>query len=87
MVFESGKYRIAELNEATAFISLFQNGLRNKKAEHLVISEKIFGNVPSSEPFSNQFFEGMSKIYELELLLRDSDQMSSEEPLLSNTER
>ena len=68
-------------------MKLFQKELGNKKAERSTVSDKTFGNVPSTEPFSKQFFEGMSKIYELEFLLRDSDQMASEETLLSNTER
>lgn len=31
---------------ADVLIGLFQKGLGNKKAEHLVISDKTFGNMP-----------------------------------------
>lgn len=46
LVFEDGKYRTTELNEAVALIGLFQNDLQNKKAERLGISDKTFGNMP-----------------------------------------
>ena len=46
LVFEDGKYRTTGLNEAVALIGLFQKELGNKKAEHLAISDKTFGNVP-----------------------------------------
>jgi site-specific DNA recombinase len=45
LVFEDGKYRTTGLNEALALIGLFQKALQNKKAEHLAISDKTFGNV------------------------------------------
>lgn len=46
LVFENGNYRTTGLNEAAALIGLFQKELQNKKAEHLVLSDKTFGNVP-----------------------------------------
>lgn len=46
LVFENGNYRTTGLNEAVALIGLFQKDLENKKAEHSVISDKTFGNVP-----------------------------------------
>lgn len=46
LVFEDGKYRTTGLNEAVALIGLFQKNLENKKAEHLAISGKTFGDVP-----------------------------------------
>lgn len=46
LVFENGNYRTTGLNEAVALIGLFQKDLENKKAEHLVITDKTFGNVP-----------------------------------------
>ncbi|MGK5595121.1 MAG: hypothetical protein ACSNEK_07170 [Parachlamydiaceae bacterium] len=42
-------------------------------------------DVPKAEPFSNQFFEGMSKIDELQPFLRD--QMIADELSLPNTVR
>jgi site-specific DNA recombinase len=46
LVFENGNYRTTGLNEAVVLIGLFQNELGNKKAEHLALSDKMFGNVP-----------------------------------------
>lgn len=48
LVFENGNYRTTGLNEAVALIGLFQKDLQNKKAEHLAISDKTFGNVPKT---------------------------------------
>ena len=45
-VFEDGNYRTTGLNEAVALIGWFQKELENKKAEHLAISDKMFGDVP-----------------------------------------
>ena len=46
LILQDGKYRTTGLNEAVALIGLFQKELGNKKAEHLAISDKTFGNVP-----------------------------------------
>lgn len=66
LVFEDGKYRTTGLNEVVALIGLFQKELENKKAEHLAISDKTFEDVPFTDLTSNQFIEGMRKIFELE---------------------
>ena len=44
--------------------------LGNKKAERLDISDKTFGNVPSTGAFSNQFLEGVKQLYELEPFIK-----------------
>ena len=46
LVFENGNYRTTGLNEAVALIGQFQKEFGHKKAEHLAISDKTFGNVP-----------------------------------------
>lgn len=46
LVFEDGKYRTTELNEAVALVGLFERELGNKKTERLDISDKTFGDVP-----------------------------------------
>jgi len=46
-----------------------QKELGNKKAERFTISDKTFGNVPKAGAFSNQFIEGMKKLYELQSFL------------------
>lgn len=46
LIFENGKYRTTGLNAAVALIGKFQQEFGHKKAEHLVISDKTFGNVP-----------------------------------------
>ena len=46
LIFEDGKYRTTGLNEAVSLIWHFQQEFGHKKAEHLVISDKTFGNVP-----------------------------------------
>jgi site-specific DNA recombinase len=48
LVFEDGKYRTTGLNEAVALIGQFQQKFGHKKAEHLAISDKTFGNVPKA---------------------------------------
>jgi site-specific DNA recombinase len=53
LVFENGNYRTTGLNEAVALIGFFQKELGNKKAEHLAISEKTFGNVQAIGRNSN----------------------------------
>lgn|GEM_PF-1283331 len=62
LVFEEGKYRTTGLNEAVALIGLFQKKLGNKKAEHLAISDKTFGNVHRTglEPVTTRFEAGYS---------------------------
>ena len=46
LIFENGNYRTTGLNEAVALIGQFQQEFGQKKTEHLVISDKTFGNVP-----------------------------------------
>ncbi len=46
LIFKDKKYRTTGLNEAVALIGQFQNEFEHKKAEHLAISDKTFGNVP-----------------------------------------
>jgi site-specific DNA recombinase len=46
LIFENGNYRTTGLNEAMALIGQFQQEFGHKKAEHPVISDKTFGNVP-----------------------------------------
>ena len=58
------------LNRAVELIGLFQNDLRNKKAERLDDFIKTFGNVGRGGAFSNQFIEGMKLLYELEPLIQ-----------------
>lgn len=48
LVFEDGKYRTTGLNEAVVLIGQFQQEFGHKKAEHLAISDKTFGNVPKA---------------------------------------
>jgi hypothetical protein len=69
LIFQNGKYRTTGLNEAVALIGQFQQEFGHKKAEHLAISDKTFGNVPKAGAFSNQFLEGMKKLYELQSFL------------------
>ena len=45
-----------------------ENREQNNKG-HLCVRE-VSGNVPSTEPFSNQFLEGMKLLYELEPLIK-----------------
>ena len=66
LIFENGKYRTTGLNEAVALVGQFQQEFGHKKAERLTISDKTFGNVPFTDLTSNQFIDGMRKIYELE---------------------
>lgn len=46
LIFEDGKYRTSELNEAVNLIYLFQKNLENKKNGNIAISENVSGNVP-----------------------------------------
>lgn len=46
LIFENENYRTTGLNEAVALIGHFQQEFGHKKAEHLAISDKTFGNVP-----------------------------------------
>lgn len=46
LIFENGNYRTTGLNEAVALIGQFQQEFGVKRAEHLAISDKTFGNVP-----------------------------------------
>lgn len=48
LIFENGNYRTTGLNEAIALIGKFQQEFEHKKAEHLAISDKTFGNVPKT---------------------------------------
>jgi site-specific DNA recombinase len=66
LIFENGNYRTTGLNKAVALIGQFQQEFGHKKAEHLAISDKTFGNVPFTDLTSNQFIDGMRKIFELE---------------------
>ena len=78
LVLENGNYRTTGLNEAVALIGLFQKDLQNKKAEHLAISDKTFGNVPMTGQLSNHFVEGMRKIYELEPFIKMESSLADE---------
>ena len=51
-------------------IGQFQQEFGHKKPERLGISDKTFGNVPMTGQLSNQFVEGMRKIYELEPFIK-----------------
>jgi hypothetical protein len=70
LVFENGNYRTTGLNEAVALIGLFQKELGNKKAERLALSDKTFGEMPYTDLTSNQFIDGMKKIFELEPFIK-----------------
>lgn len=48
LIFENGNYRTTGLNEAVALIGQFQQEFGHKKAERLDISDKTFGNVPTT---------------------------------------
>lgn len=50
----------------------------HKKAEHLVISDKTFSNVPMTGQLSNHFIEGMRKIYELEPFIKMESSLADE---------
>jgi len=69
LIFEGGNYRTTGLNRAVELIGLFQRGLGSKKEGRFDISGKTSGDVPFTELTSNQFTEGMKKIYDLEPLI------------------
>ncbi len=55
LVFQDGNYRTSALNPALALILEKNNGLGNKKAEDIFISENVFGDVERSgvEPLAS----------------------------------
>jgi len=44
--------------------------LGHKKTERLAISDKTFGDVPFTDLTSNQFIDGIRKIFELEPFIK-----------------
>lgn len=78
LIFEDGKYRTTGLNEAVALIGQFQVEFGVKKSEHLAISDKTFGNVPTDGQLSKHIVEGMRKIYELEPFIKKEASVVSE---------
>lgn len=78
LIFEDNKYWTTALNEAVALIGQFQQEFGHKKAERLDISDKTFGNVPMTGQLSNQFIEGMRKIYELEPFIKMESSLAGE---------
>ena len=43
---------------------------QDKKAERFYISDKTFGNMPFTDLTSNQFIDGMKKIFALERFIK-----------------
>ena len=70
LVFENGTYRTMQVNPAIELIGQFQRDLRVKGAGAFFPTEKMSGNVPFTALTSNQFAEGMRKIYDLEPLIK-----------------
>lgn len=58
------------MNPALAIILQKSNGLQKEKTGNIVISENVSGDVPFTDLTSNQFIEGMRKIYELEPFIK-----------------
>jgi len=49
---------------------LANRGLENEKAEDMIISDNVSGDVARAGAFSNQFIKGMKLLYELEPLIK-----------------
>jgi hypothetical protein len=69
-MFEDRKYRTDDLNPALAFIVQKSNRLQKEKTGKTFISENISGYLPFTDLTSNQFIDGMRKIYELESFIK-----------------
>jgi site-specific DNA recombinase len=73
LVFVNGNYRTTKMNPAVELIGQFQRESGNKKDGRFSFEGKMSDHVPTTGPFSNQFFEGMSKIFDLrEFLQREN---------------
>ena len=70
LIFQDGKYRTDGLNPVLAIILQKTNNLQKEKTGNIVISENVSGDVPFTDLTSNQFIEGMRKIFELEPFIK-----------------
>jgi hypothetical protein len=69
LIYQDGEYQNEGMNPAFLLILQKTNELQNEKTGNIVISENVCGDVPSARAFSNQFLEGMKKLYELQSFL------------------
>jgi hypothetical protein len=63
-------YRTTPLNPALALILQKKNGFGNEKTRQNLFEETLSGEMPFTDLTSNQFTEGMGKIFELEPFIK-----------------
>jgi hypothetical protein len=80
LIFQDGNDRTEGMNSALSLIPQKTNGLQKQKTGNAFTSENISGDVPSPGAFSNQFIEGMKKLYELQSFLDIRLLRQGEEP-------
>jgi hypothetical protein len=66
LYFREDSYRTTPLNPALALILQKNNGLQNEKTGQILFEESLSGELPFTDLTSNQFIDGMRKIFELE---------------------
>lgn len=66
LIFQDGKYRTEGMNSALSLILQKTSELQKEKTGNISISENVSGDVPFTDLTSNQFIDGMKKIYELQ---------------------
>jgi hypothetical protein len=63
-------YRTTPLNPALALILQKNKGLENEKTGQILFEESLSGELPFTDLTSNQFIDGMRKIFELEPFIK-----------------
>jgi hypothetical protein len=66
LIFEKGTYRTNGMNPALVLILQKNCGLQKEKAGNTINFENVSGDVPFTDLTSNQFIDGMKKIFELQ---------------------